>query len=469
MEKIKKWIEQKLPHWDAVIFTIVLFYFALRLFFFATSIAPAIAPDEVVHTDLILLYSQYDGFVLPESPATAHLDLVTRRPHLYFWFMGKLLFLNFFQIPSFLFLRLLHALISIVAVLISFKFFRLLTNDKLVSLLGIIVLTNIPMYSFLAAFISYDNLLGLLAVSSFYLLFKFLKTRETKYLLATLITSLLGTLIKFTFLPLLAIFLLITVIDLIANKKQHPLAVSHQRFKLTRGNTLVLLIIAILLYLNSSFYLVNIFRYQKILPSCDQTLSLEQCMQKKNFQIEKKLSDSAKKIPKEKFLKVQNYAAPWMAYIEKTVLGIFGHKVMLRTSTALLPYNILFFLFFLLFIINFRLKDPGVVYCSLSVFIYAWVLFYPISYRMFYLNSGYVEAHLQGRYLFPVIYPIVFLFAYFMLAFTQKTLKILLFLIISLIFIWGDLPYFLKHADKSWYTKDSQSVQTKISQARIAS
>ncbi len=462
MEQIEKWLEQKLPHGDAILFCIVVFYFALRLFFFATSIAPGIAPDETDHTKLIVLYSQYDGFSLPESRATAEIDLVTHRPNLYFWLMGKLLFFNFFSLPTLLFLRLLHVLMSILTLMISFRLFRLLTNDKLISLLGVIVLTNIPMYSFLGAFVTYDNLLGLLAASSFYFLFKFLKTHKAKDLFALIITSLLGTLTKFPFLLLLIIFMLIGVLDWIKNKKQYSDLLSPKKWKLTPKNGAALALIAGLLYLNASFYLMNIVRYQRILPRCDQVLPFEQCMQKKNFHIDTMLGDRAKKIPPASFLKMHGYVGPWIKRIEKTILGIFGHKVMLKTSKDLLAYNILLLVFLLFFLRHFRFQDPWINYSILSVLLYGWVLFYHVSYKIFYLNSGYVEANLQGRYLFPVITPIVFLFASFMLAVKKKALKVILFLIVSFVFILGDLPYFLKHADKSWYMKDWRETEKSV-------
>ena len=220
------WAEKNLPQWDGVIFCIVLFYFALRLVFLATSIATAIAPDEAEHIKLIELYNRYPGFVLPESAATASLDMATHRPHLYFWLMGKALHLNVFSLPSFLFLRLVHVLLSLVTALISWRFFRLLTADKAVSLLAIIVLTNIPMYSFLAAFVSYDNVINLLSVSCFYFLFKFLKGHEARDLYGLLIAALPGPLIKFTFLPLWAIFAMILAIDGIKNSKDRAAAES---------------------------------------------------------------------------------------------------------------------------------------------------------------------------------------------------------------------------------------------------
>ncbi|MDP8265578.1 MAG: hypothetical protein P9M07_01390 [Candidatus Aceula meridiana] len=462
MKNIKNFFEQRLPHWDIVLFCIILFYFTLRLCFFAASIVPTIPPDETDRVQLSLIYSQHQRFILPESLQAPHLYFFMGMPYLYFWIMGKLLLLNIFSVPTLIFLRIIHIFMSIATVIISFKLFRLLTHDKLTSLLGIVVLTNIPMYSFLAAFVSYDNLTNLLSVSSLYLLFSFFKTRRGNYLLQATITSLLGSLIKYSFLPLLLIFSALYVIDFIKTYKKNTHASFLSRLKLRPKQIPAIIVIFVLICLNANLYLTNLIRYRNVIPDCEQVLSLDQCMEKPNFKAIKDLENYAKTIPKKFFLAPYDYFFYWRMAIVKTTLGIFGHKVMFRSSRELLSYNILLILFLILLIRNFRIKNTFVTYCALSVLAYLWVVFYHLNYKTHYLNSFFIEASLQGRYIFPIIYLIVFLFSYFLLNFVPKKIKIILFIIICYIFILGDLPYFLKHADKSWYIQNSEDVQIEI-------
>lgn len=443
---------EKVKDCQALVFIVVLAYFALRLWFFATHIAPAIPPDEFNHIELTLLYSQHHGaLTLPDSAQTYHMGPISRFPWLYHWLLGKLYVLNCALLSPILFLRILNILFSLAAIVFSYNLFRLLTVDKWIPLLGVIVLTHLPMYSFLSAFVSYDNLANLFSVVSFYYLFSYLKNGRGKHLGVMIVCCLLGALTKHSFLPLLFIFAGITFLDSWYQHKDFAFWGSLLLSKWRPAKVVTSLLVIVLLGLTLNLYAINFLKYKKAVPSCTQVLTHEQCSQGKNFRIYDRLWGQAKKIPESEFLNPWDYFNHWRRILERSILGILGHRLMYKTAIELLPYNILILLSLFLMLRYFRGQGRFINYCALSVGTYTLIVFYFVNYQT-YLVTAYPPAGLQGRYLFAVIHPLVFLFCYFLLNHTPQYLKILLFVMISVIFIWGDFPYFLKHADASWYS-----------------
>jgi len=451
MGKIKNFFDHTLPNLHFLVFIVVLSYFVLRLCFFATSIALEIPPDEITHIELNLLYSQHDGLRLPDSAQTYHLGPVSRFPWFYHWLMGKLFSLNLFLLSPVLFFRGINILISLTAIIFSYNFFRLMTTDKWIPLLSVIVLTNIPMYSFLSAFVSYDNLANLFSAVSFYYLFNYLKNRQTKHLVIVVICSLLGSLTKHSYLPFLLIFTGIVMVDAWSQNKDFSSLKNFSLSTWTPVKAVTAVLICFLVGLNLNLYAVNFLKYKKTIPSCTQALTYEQCSEGKNFRVYDELWTQAKKIPKTEFLKPHDYFSHWKMILEEGILGILGHKLLYKTSTELLPYNILILLSLLFMIRRFKPQEHFINYSVMNCGLYAFILFYFVNYKT-YLVTAYPPAGLQGRYLFAVITPLVFLFCYFLLNHPHRILRFILFIGVIIVFFWGDFFYFLKHADSSWYS-----------------
>lgn len=73
------------------------------------------------------------------------------------------------------------------------------------------------------------------------------------------------------------------------------------------------------------------------------------------------------------------------------------------------------------------------------------------NYRI-YLVSHAPFLGVQGRYLSPVLVPACLAASHFMLSWRQRWLKILIAVAVSAVFLWGDLPFFLRHAGDAWYS-----------------
>lgn len=166
--------------------------------FFALTVAPDVSPDEVTHFGIAKIYSEV--FFLPEnSPRSYEYGLVTNIPYLYYWTMGKLLAVNIFGFPDLIFLRFLNIPFAFATVCFALCIMRFLTDDLLTQILLVIVMTNTLMFSFLSAFVSYDNLTNLLAVMAVYYLLAFFKDRSVNMLLASFLCQLAGCLTKINF------------------------------------------------------------------------------------------------------------------------------------------------------------------------------------------------------------------------------------------------------------------------------
>jgi len=91
MNKIGK-LDSPFPlDWYPVLVASTLAYFLFKLIFLATTVNPAIPPDELRHLQLSLHYSSYQGLILPDIPQTYQFGPVSRQPYLYHWVMGRAL------------------------------------------------------------------------------------------------------------------------------------------------------------------------------------------------------------------------------------------------------------------------------------------------------------------------------------------------------------------------------------------
>jgi len=455
-------------------------YFLFRLLYFATHISFGVPPDEVTHFGICQVFSK--TFLLPEnSEETYSLGLVTNVPYLYYFIMGKFLKLNFFPISDLIFLRFLNCLLSFATVVFGYRWMRLITSDRIAQVLFVILITNTPMFSFLGAAVSYDNLTNLFAVTGLYYLHLFLQNPNFNKFLLFGISLLGGALTKPAFLPLVLGYLGILMFhERNYLKSMFPL-IKKSLFLLRHGQKLLLGITLILLTFNLTLYLGNLIHFQKVVPNADQVLTEEEAMKSRIYARGRILSlyrsaevtfeeamRKAEKIesPGDRadtmiLLKIARagslkstphldriqYAWPWMYGMLKRSVGIMGHHSMTKQSYWFSIYQLVFLFAFLLFVrywkpseSDYRLADA----ISIVIF-YAIILMQFVNYSA-YAKSSSISLALQGRYLFPILIPFYGVIAYFLIHPFKVPVRIFILLLISTVFIWGDFPYFLQNA-----------------------
>jgi hypothetical protein len=455
--------------------------------FFSGIINPYVPPDEHTHFEISRIFSKV--FFLPEnSPETYEYGLVTNIPWLYYWIMGRLLPLNFFGIPDLLFLRLLNIPLAFATIYFVWRMLRLLTDDRMTQILVILAMTNTLMFSFLSAFVSYDNLTNLLAAMAVYYLLAFFKTRSGELLTASVICQLAGSLTKLSFLPLVLILNFLLLIHEFKSLRGLPGALAAW-FK-ALGLRRIALVFGIILglALNIQLYGGNYFHYGGLDPEMSKVLSPDKAMQNrlaarsmiftlfKDGRISEEealamtsqishpgdradaviLIENWADLKENKFelLGPLQYAAFWVQRMASGIFGIFGHILMPSEGPMMWLFAALFALSGFAVIVLWRPSETTrlPLYLMVIAAFYGLFLMYGVNYTG-YLDSGLADLALQGRYIFPVLGPIYIVSIYYLLRLLQDwRLRLGVSAAASIIFIASDLPYFLLHATPDWFS-----------------
>lgn len=476
------------PSWESWAAAVLGLYFLARLLFFAFQITPGVPPDEPTHVGVIGLWAESPLWI-QDSPASHPYGLVTRVPFLYHLLLGKLEALGraLFGFEGLLFLRLLNVALSALTLALAYRLARRLSGDPLVRLLFLLMATNTLMLTFLGAAVSYDNLVNLLAVLALSALWAFLAEGRPEALLGFLLWSVLGGLTKVSFLPLAGILALILVAErrwsLASDLRLLVSSLRRRRPRLVAGAVLVAAGSAA----NFWLYGGNLLGHGRLVPACDQVLTLEACLEDRIFargwilrqhrqgamSFEQAVAATGRiRHPgdREHTLRLlrfeQGYQRTrpeplprwnylhlvWDQALKPTVFGIQGHLSMLKKPRELLPYNLLLMAAFLLWIRSARWRRPERVWSWLGLIalVYFLILVGGYNYRT-YLETHAPLLGVQGRYLFPVLVPAYLAMAHSLLSPLRRWLRIALLLVVAAVYIPGDFPYFLRHAGDAWF------------------
>ena len=93
------------------------------------------------------------------------------------------------------------------------------------------------------------------------------------------------------------------------------------------------------------------------------------------------------------------------------------------------------------------------------IFVYFIVLSVLTNYKS-YLLHGITDAAVQGRYLFPIIIPFYALMSLSMLSSKNKYIRLIVFAITSIVFIIGNIPFFLRGVTEEWFFLESTGIST---------
>ncbi len=461
-------------------------YFGVRLALFSIAIYPDVPPDEVTHIGVIRAFSHV--FFLPQnSSATYEFGLVTNIPWLYYWVMGKLLALNIFGMPDLLFLRLTNIPFAFATVYFVWRLLRLLTDDRLTQILLLVVMTNTLMFTFLSAFVTYDNLTNLFAAMAMYYLLAFFKDRSGDMLAASFLCQLAGSLTKVSFLPLALILNIFLLIHEVKGLRMLPGALPAW-FKAARWRRWGLALgIFIGLALNIQLYGGNYYHYGSPNPDISDVLSPDKAMQNRlaardnifsQFR-EGRISgqeamDLAARIKDpedrrdtialmENYFALKNnmikmyspleYTGRWVWYMSGGIFGIPLNYHLFTEGPTLWPFAVLGVLTGLAIVIRWRPSEAAWLSAGimLIVVLYGLFLLWYVNYPK-YLYLGEFSSGVQGRYLFPVLGAMYVVSSYYLsLLFRGRGLRLALVAAACLIFIAFDLPFFLMNVTGDWF------------------
>jgi len=268
-------------------------------------------------------------------------------------------------------------------------------------LLPVFLLTNTLMFVFLSGGINYDNLVNLLCTAGLYFLARVFNRKSfLPNSLAWMISIALGTLTKYTVLPLALAMGVAWLVFLIKNRKTIlPIKI--------RGwaQWALLALFALLAAGNLAIYGVNLIEYQAILPPCESILTQEQCALSV-FKVREDTLGLDEKLTLSESIK-QGYPGPiryfftlWLPTLIIRIYGILGFRTYYPQSVQI-AHLALFYSILLIAILYYR--D-----FSLTTLSFLGILcFYGLTLFLKNYNTeliyGFKTVALQGRYIFPVI------------------------------------------------------------------
>jgi len=439
----------------------------------------------VTHFGKCLAFAQ-TLWVPVDSAGTYSLGLIRHMPNLYFFLMGKSLWLNIFPLSDLVFLRLINAGLTLVTVYVAWKWIELLTDNGRVRLLFLILMTNTIMFGFVGASVSYDNLANLLSVTALYFMHRHFREPEARTLLLFIISLLAGALTKRTFLPLPPLFLL-----LFAFHERKRLGAPGSLLKtallpVRPRNVLLAGLALLLLALNLELYAGNLIRFGRPLPRTLQVLTEEEAMQYRLFARDRtyrlyrsgrityeQAQERARRIPHPgdrrsaldmiekarvnmeppaKLMNRWSYASPWLERMLYRSVNVFGHRVLSKSSAVMTVYQAVFLAALVCLVFTFRPSEAGGGPAdALFLFVaYSLILMQGVNYSI-YKGMLFFDLALQGRYIFPVLVPLYGVAATYLMKPWSRKVQLALLAALSLFFILHDFPDFLIKVPADWF------------------
>jgi hypothetical protein len=244
----------------------------------------------------------------------------------------------------------------------------------------------------------------------------------------------LGTLVKFTILPLALIMIIIWGIFIFLNRNFFNVENIRSKRVVTFGIILIITFIA-----NFLIYGLNIIKFGSILPACNQILSDDKCELSPYVQRHQEIGLDQKLTIQESIglgypNPVKYFFDSWIDSMLYRIYGILGHL-------SYFPSHIIIFyklLFFWIILLGFRyIEKPSLTILSMVgiILFYSLVLFYQ-NYNS-ELTYGFKQIALQGRYIFPVIGLIYALVTHVISIVQSRDLKFLTLAVLLLLFIIG--------------------------------
>ncbi len=437
---------------------IILLIFLSFSVYMALNLKPGIIPDEPAHFAFSRHFSRTWGLP-PDNADTFNLGIyIEQNPFLYYWINGRIINLIDLIKPgatewqTLVILRIINVIFATGTVLICFLLSKELIKHPWWQLIPVFLLTNTLMFVFLAAGVNYDNLANLLTMAGL-LFFTQVFTREDFFINSSIwmIYISLGTLVKYTILPLaLAMGIAWLIYIFIHRKEVFPVHFYGVK-------TLLLLLMLFTLFTgNFLIYGINLIRYEGLLPECEEILlesqcalsPLEQRYQEKAIKPKMTIQESIEKGYPNPFSYAVN---TWVHNMLLRTFGMIGHQSYFPLELVRY-YKILFYGAVLMGL--FFLKPKSALTYSLvgiSIF-YALVLLYS-NYNN-ELLYGFIHIGFQGRYIFPVIGPIFVLFTLITKNIPVRLLRVaFLGFTLGLFFIGGPITILLQYQVilSSWF------------------
>lgn len=453
-------------------------FFIFQAVWIALSALYPLPFDEDFHFGIIKIYSHQLSPFLAEHPVGADIyGAITRDPSYFFHYMMSFpyrwlvdLFPNN-EVTQIIILRLLNVAMFAYAIMLFRKVMLQISRSPAFTNTAIAIITMIPIVPQLAAHINYDNLLMILMAWVCLLVIKLHRQftahqLDIKTIVLLTVACMFTSIVKYAFLPIfiaVAIFVGYELHKYFKPQRTFVQSLKRNWQTITLGPKLVLL--AVLVVVGGLFmerYAVNTITYHTPVPSCDQVLSVEQCMSYgpwgRNYLYAQTKADVdpnplaytwqwAHDLWWRLFFNINSSVRDYTNYPPLPVPAGTAVVLILAVTTLTIVY----------WRRMFR-GQPLIAFCLLVIVIYCAIL-WGEQYSQF-LETGQPVA-INGRYLIPVL-PLIALVGWraFHLALekAQWAKPVLATVAILLFFHGGGVFSFILRSDPSWYWPGNERV-----------
>jgi len=440
------------------VFIAILLVFSGFAVFLAINLQPGIIPDEPAH----FTFSEYFSttpLIPPDTTETSSLGwYIQQNPFLYHYLNGRII--NFVELlaPSvedaalLVVLRLVNVVYAVGSVIFCYLLSKEIIDHKWWQLIPVFLLTHTLMFVFLAGGVNYDNLANLLSFAGIYLLIRVINGKNfINNSIGWIIIIGLGTLVKFTLLPLALVMFVIWVTFVIVRKKK----LFHE-LKFNSKLIILLILFAFIFVANLAIYGYNLVAYRSITPECDEILSDAQCdlspynIRYENLALDVKLT--LREVFSSDYPDPVNYLLDdWIPIISSHIFGIAGHLTYTPDRIAIIYRSV--FLVIILLAYKYWENPAFTIYSLLGILLFYIAVLFVVNYNS-ELIYGFKHVAVQGRYLFPVIGIAYILTAYFLKKVPHGWIKYPLLGLMAALFIFGGpINFILKYGTKffAWF------------------
>jgi hypothetical protein len=391
----------------AIVFLPLLVWFVYQAHFYATHIRIGLPPDELHHYNLALFYKEAPGIFLTASEKTYPYGPVDYHPYLYHLLVGKLLLLNFLQLPESLLLRHVSILCSIGTLCALWVLLSELQVTWLAKLVAMTAITNVTMFVYISSAISYDGFINLLSVVLQLSFIRALREPTWTRVIICSICLLAGSLSKITFLPFYPI---LAVIAAICYRPSCSALRTIWSRKLGLKEMLLVCLAGLLLLGNLHLYGGNYLKFGTVMPNLDQVVG-EEIAHSVYAQArrDKALAESRESRAD---MSLSEFLPKYFNRALQGIFGIMGHGSFDRQPIEMWRFYLTGIpalvggVVFLMLLVFGRESSPKEVKRALlivSLFSTLYITFVALyNFKSFQAVRLFGYA-LQGRYLFPVL------------------------------------------------------------------
>lgn len=470
-------------------FVLVLLIFSVQAAWLAVSASYPMLYDEAHHVRLIDLYSeQLSPFIASQSSENiSFFGELTRNPSYLFHYLLSFpyrllsMFTDSFYVRV-VGLRLINVLFVVIGLIYYKKLFIKARLSNSVVIAGLLIIISLPIFTFVAAHVNYDNLIFMLTPIFLIWGIKLLNKKEIRGILVFLTIGMFATLVKSSFLPVFAaaaVFIVAHALIFERHKAYTDITKSLKHVRL--ANMLPLLILftgASVLF--TERYIQNIVVYKDFSPSCSVVHSQEECVQnrivRRNTEAEKRQTidpvdiDNVVTYTREQWLPamvegllVVGPASGVLEDFDRVVL--FPERVRIGAnplSFLLASYWVLFIVSVLLLAYYWReLKKLPWFFFYVTIFgVYAVALLFLVNYTS-YSEKGVAFA-MQPRYLIfllPIF--VVYVVKCASIAVKGRLLRILVLVVfIGITTQGGGMQAYIVSSESNWYWQRERIIKS---------